>query len=92
MLTPVEAGVQAREAFRPTIDNREVSAHAADCSVSSEPRKHVIFPSAKRHRCCMCIAALLRPSRLSQYSAPCITDATRSAHLERAVEAVWRSS
>ncbi len=32
---------------------------AADCSVSSEPRKNTIFPSAKRHQCCMYIAAVL---------------------------------
>lgn len=30
-----------------------------DCSVSSEPRKNTIFPSAKRHQCCMYIAVLL---------------------------------
>ena len=27
--------------------------------MSSEPRKNTIFPSAKRHQCCMCIAARL---------------------------------
>ena len=32
---------------------------AADCSVSSEPRKNTILPSAKRHQCCMFIAARL---------------------------------
>src|SRR5689334_16101106 len=40
---------------------------AADCSLSSEPRKYVIFPSAKRNQCCMCIAARL-PVALTVYS------------------------
>src|SRR4029077_10785021 len=37
-------------------------AHAnafADCSVSSEPRKNTILPSAKRHQCCMYMHAEL---------------------------------
>src|SRR5262249_45246738 len=32
---------------------------AADCAESSEPRKNTIFPSAKRHQCCMYIDAVL---------------------------------
>ena len=50
-------------ALRPDYENA-----VADCSVSSEPRKNTIFPSAKRHQCCMCIAARLPVARLHEIS------------------------
>ena len=54
---PVPARLQGRAGGQPGVAGYEKA--AADCSVSSEPRKYVIFPSTKRHQCCMSIAARL---------------------------------
>ena len=39
-------------------DERAHANAAADCSVSSEPRKKTILPPSNRHQCCMYIAAV----------------------------------